>query len=77
MLTIAAPSLPSARENAIYRFDPVEGTKEELVSFHCRPRRAARDEATTFTTQPTELGVKRLVEYQVSGDTEAHGIPLR
>ncbi|HEY7288574.1 MAG TPA: hypothetical protein VH583_01970 [Vicinamibacterales bacterium] len=61
----------------IYRFDPVEGTKEALVSFHCKPRRAERVESTTFTTEPTDLGVKRLVEYQISGDTEAHGIPLR
>jgi hypothetical protein len=61
----------------LYRFDPVEGPKEALVSFHCKPRRAERIEATTFTTQPTELGMKRLIEYQISGDTEAHGVPLR
>ena len=60
-----------------YRFDPVDGTREALVSFHCKPRRAERVEATTFTMEPTDLGVKRLVEYQISGDTEAHGVPLR
>jgi hypothetical protein len=60
-----------------YRFDPIEGTKEALVSFHCKPRRAERVESTTLTTEPTDFGVKRLVEYQISGDTEAHGIPLR
>lgn len=60
-----------------YRFDPIEGTKEALVSFHCKPRRAGRVEATTFVTEPTDVGVKRLVEYQISGDTEAHGVPFR
>jgi hypothetical protein len=40
-----------------YRFDPVEGTKEALVSFHCKPRRAGRVEATTFTIEPTEAGL--------------------
>jgi hypothetical protein len=60
-----------------YRFDPVEGTKEALVSFHCKPRRARQVEATTLTTEPADLGLRRLVEYQISGDTEAHGVPLR
>ena len=60
-----------------YRFDPVEGPKEALVSFHCKPRRAERVESTTFIAEPTDNGVKRLVEYQLPGDTEAHGIPLR
>ena len=60
-----------------YRFDPVEGTKEALVSFHCKPRRAEKVDATTFITEPADLGVKRLVEYQIAGDAEAHGVPLR
>jgi hypothetical protein len=48
-----------------YRFDPAEGPKEALVSFHCKP----------MTTVTTDLGVKRLVEYQIAGDSEAHGVP--
>ncbi len=58
-----------------YRFDPVYGPKEELVSFHCIPRHAARVDATTLKTILTEPGVKTLVEYQIAGDDEAHGIP--
>ena len=58
-----------------YRFDKKEGPKEALVSFHCKPRRASRVDATTFTTAATEIGVKQLVEYQIAGDSEAHGVP--
>jgi hypothetical protein len=58
-----------------YRFDPVDGPKEELVSFHCLPRPADRLSQTTFKTAVIEPGVKTLVEYQIAGDNEAHGIP--
>ena len=58
-----------------YRFDPAEGPKEALVSFHCIPRRANKLATTTFTTIVVEPGVKKLVEYQIAGDDEAHGIP--
>ena len=58
-----------------YRFDPKGGPKEALVSFHCKPRRTAAAETTTLTTVMTEPGVKQLVEYQIAGDSEAHGIP--
>ena len=62
---------------SIYRFDPVYGPKEELVSFHCIPKRAGRLDQTTFTTTSVEPGVKTLVEYQIAGDDEAHGVPAR
>lgn len=58
-----------------YRFDPAEGPKEELVSFHCTPRRARPVDRTTLTTVPGDLGIKRLIEYQIGGDAEAHGVP--
>jgi len=58
-----------------YRFDPAYGPKEELVSFHCIPKRAAKLESTTFKTVTIEPGVKTLVEYQIAGDEEAHGVP--
>src|SRR5262249_43070305 len=59
----------------IYRFDHNAGPKEALVSFHCKPRRAARAENTVLTTEYTSTGIKRLSEYQIAGDTEAHGVP--
>jgi hypothetical protein len=59
-----------------YRFDPAEGPKAELVSFHCIPRRAQKRLAETMLKTVTiEPGVKTLVEYQIAGDNEAHGIP--
>lgn len=60
-----------------YRFDPGVGKKEELVSFHCMPKQAEPVASTTFTTVSTEPGCKRLVEYQIAGDAEAHGIPTK
>jgi hypothetical protein len=59
----------------IYRFDKGQGPKEALASFHCKPRRAAAVANTVLTTQYTPTGIKRLAEYQLAGDSEAHGVP--
>jgi hypothetical protein len=58
-----------------YRFDPATGPKEALVSFHCKPHRAEPVSKATFRTSTTDTGIKRLVEYQLEGETEAHGVP--
>jgi hypothetical protein len=58
-----------------YRFDKKGGPKEALVSFHCKPRRTDAAETTTLKTVTIEPGLKQLVEYQIAGDSEAHGIP--
>ena len=60
-----------------YRFKPGVGQQEELVSFHCRPRQSNLVEQTTFTTVSIDPGCKKLVEYQIAGDAEAHGVPLK
>jgi hypothetical protein len=60
-----------------YRFDPARGGREELVSFHCLPKAAAPVEETKFTTMSTEVGCKKLVEYQIAGDSEAHLVPVK
>ena len=60
-----------------YRFEPGKEPKEALVSFHCRPDARAVAAATTFTYVNTSLCCKRLTEFQIAGDTEAHGIPLK
>jgi hypothetical protein len=60
-----------------YRFDTKRGPQETLVSFHCRPAQRNLVARTTFTTVPNAAGCKRLVEYQIGGDSEAHGIPLQ
>ncbi len=58
-----------------YRFIPGSGPREELLSFHCKPRRAVPTETTTFASVTLDAGVKQLTEYQMAGDAEAHGIP--
>ncbi len=58
-----------------YRFDPARGPREEIVSFHCQPREAKTVAMTTFTTAHIDPGCRRLVEYQIGGDFEVHGIP--
>jgi hypothetical protein len=60
-----------------YRFDPAKGPGEELVSFHCIPREADAAPTTTVKIYSTDAGCRRLVEYQVAGDNEAHGVPIR
>lgn len=57
-----------------YRFEPGVGPKEALVSFHCKPRRGSPI-ATTKLTTARLAGVPQLLEYQLAGDAEAHGVP--
>jgi len=60
-----------------YRFDPARGGREELVSFHCLPKETAPIAETKFTTMSTDAGCKKLVEYQIAGDSEAHLVPVK
>jgi hypothetical protein len=60
-----------------YRFDPARGPQEEIVSFHCTPVRRTVAEKTRLTlSERSEPTCKRLLEYQVAGESEAHAIPL-
>jgi hypothetical protein len=62
---------------SFYRFDPDKGPQEAVVGFHCVPvRRSVADHTVLVQTGVPALGVKRLVEYQFSGDTEGHRIPI-
>ena len=59
-----------------YRFDPSRGPREEIVSFHCTPIQRAVASSTTLTVaNGHDAGCKKLVEYQIAGDSEAHAIP--
>ena len=60
-----------------YRFDVKTGPQEALVSFHCQPIERRVVAETTLTTSSQGSGCKRLVEYQIGGDSEAHGVPAR
>ena len=53
---------------------------EAVVSFHCIPRARATQSQTTVTRIPSQQGGTTtwlLVEYQIAGDSEAHGVPTR
>jgi len=58
-----------------YRFDRVKGPQEELVSFHCRPAQRTAVDSTLLTVVSNDPGCKKLVEYQIAGDSEGHGVP--
>lgn len=60
-----------------YRFVPGKGPKEALVSFHCQPTRRAASSETRLTVVTTPTGCRRLTEFQIGGDSEAHGIPVK
>jgi Na+-transporting methylmalonyl-CoA/oxaloacetate decarboxylase gamma subunit len=62
-----------------YRFDPARGPQEELISFHCTPvlRTATDTTRLTFSEREDAGGCKRLLEYQIAGETEAHAIPTK
>ena len=60
-----------------YRFEAGKGPREQLISFHCKPTMKTVIAQTTFNVVDTPSGCKRLVEYQIGGDSEAHGIPAK
>jgi hypothetical protein len=61
-----------------YRFDPSRGPREELVSFHCTPVQRSLASSTTFTVaNGQDSSCKRLIEYQIAGESEAHAIPVK
>ena len=63
---------------SFYRFDPVKGPQEAVLSFHCTPaRRQLVDTLTLTQTSIASLGIKRVTEYQFAGDGEAHQIPTK
>jgi len=60
-----------------YRFDRARGPQGEIVSFHCTP--VQRDVAATTQLVVSESSepCKRLLEYQIVGESEAHAIPVK
>ncbi|MGE5242696.1 MAG: hypothetical protein ACM3SQ_00525 [Betaproteobacteria bacterium] len=63
----------------IYRWDPVRGPREAVVSFRCHPAlRNVAGRLTLTVRRLRDLGSGcRLIEYQFAGDAEAHGVPLQ
>jgi hypothetical protein len=60
-----------------YRFTAGKGPGDELLSFHCRPVQRTTVDRTRLRVVDSPLGCKRLTEYQIAGDSEAHGIPTK
>lgn len=59
----------------IYRYQNGK-RRQELVSFMCRPvQRPLAKEFRVVSTKNGLSGTQRMLEYQFSGDTEAHGVP--
>jgi hypothetical protein len=61
----------------IYRFAPGKGPREEIASFHCKPRWGVAVDNVKFalSTKRDPNGHCVLLEYQFPGDAEAHGVP--
>jgi hypothetical protein len=60
-----------------YQVDPARGPQEAIVSFHCTPVQREVSATTRLTLTPSVgVGCKRLVEYQIAGESEAHLIPI-
>jgi len=63
----------------VYRFVPGKGAADEIVAFHCKPRRAAAVDTFTLITQPgpaNEVAGGTMTAYQFAGDDEVHGVPV-
>lgn len=58
-----------------YRFDRIRGPQQALLSFHCLPAQRSLVSTTTLTIQEGDPGCRKLVEYQIAGDSEGHGVP--
>ena len=60
---------------SVHRFIPGKGVGEELVAFHCTPRRGQAPDKFTQAVTTTSDGLRVMTEYQFAGDKEAHAIP--
>ena len=61
----------------IYRVGSSRNPLEEVVSFHCIPRKRLMVSSftTTVNSNPV-LGTDTLTEYQFAGESQGHGVPL-
>jgi hypothetical protein len=62
-----------------YRLHP-NAAAEVALSFHCIPRQRPLASETTIVTAPSirttaATPIVELLEYQIAGDSEAHGLP--
>ena len=60
---------------SVHRFESGKGAAEQLVAFHCKPRRAKAPQQFTQQVRTSADGPRIMTEYQFAGDGEAHEIP--
>ena len=61
---------------SIYSFDKTDGSRTLEVEFVCVPeQRAACDKTTLSVVRNQNTGINQLTQYQLAGDSEAHGVP--
>ena len=60
---------------SVHRFESGKGAGEQLVAFHCKPRRAKAPQQFTQQVRTSADGPRIMTEYQFAGDGEAHEIP--
>ena len=61
----------------LYRYDrkaPL-GQGKPLVAFHCNPSARPAASSPQVRSQSSPTGLSRLIEYQLTGEVEAHGVP--
>ena len=60
----------------VYFYDAKHNAAGDLiVQFHCTPKDRAEVKQFEATVIKSPLGPDRLVEYQMVGETEGHGVP--
>jgi hypothetical protein len=60
----------------VYFYDHKNETAGDLiVAFHCTPKDRAAVKQFEATVIKSPLGPDRLIEYQMVGETEGHGVP--
>jgi hypothetical protein len=63
----------------LYHYDPkaARGEGDSIVNFHCQPKaRSAARNVVVRSSQISPAGPDRLLEYQLVGEVEGHGVPI-
>lgn len=60
-----------------YRYDPENGKRKEVLSFHCIPTPRGAVARPTITTALISGDARLVTEFQFTGEIEAHGVPGR
>ena len=61
----------------VYNYDRKArlGQGKPIVAFHCNPSARPAAQAPKVRSEVSPTGLGRLIEYQLTGELEAHGVP--